>query len=134
MEGKEAFIFLLSTTEPAIFIEGHDGYYLTFPPNKASGNFMVNIYTTSQIDFMDVISSDQKEVEVAVIFHSYPTFEVVAKFEVRIPLPDDGEERIYILHAQTEEKKIAIQEITVVKAECELDMIRSLCKPNAVRS
>lgn len=114
---REGMSVISVPTEPAIFIEGHTGYHLTFPPNEASGNFIVRIYTTSEVQFLDVVSNDQEEVEVTVIFRSYPTFEVVARFEIRIPLAEDGEEQSYIIHAQTEEKKIAIQEITVVKAE-----------------
>lgn len=68
-----------------------------------------------------MISNEVQELtEVTVTFRSYPIFEVVAKFEVRVLLPEDGEEQAYTIHARTEEKKAAVQEIVVIKAESKI--------------
>jgi hypothetical protein len=44
---------------------------------------------------------------------------VVAKYDVRVVLPDEGKEEVYTIHALTKEKRAAVQEITIVKAESE---------------
>lgn len=107
-------------TEPAIVVEG--GNNLTFPPNNASGTFIVRIYTTSAVKSLDVVNNKENTKATTVIFHSYPKFEVVATFEVTVDLPD-GEKREgeqYTIHVENEEKKVATQEITIVKAERKL--------------
>lgn len=75
------------------------------------------MYTTSEIESFDVVSNDWEGSPVAVLFRSYPTFEVVAKYEVQMSLPEDGEARTHTIHVKNQDERVAIQEITVMKAE-----------------
>ena len=84
-----------------------------------SGTFIVKIYTTSEVESLDVVNNNRRDAEVTVILHSYPKFEVVATFEVTVRLPNEekrgGEQ--YTIHVQNEEKKASVEGIHIVKAE-----------------
>lgn len=110
--------FSLSNADPTIIIEGQDGFQITYPPNESGGLFFVNVYTTSELKSFDVVNNDElTSFKISVIFYSYPMFQVVAKYQVKIPKVPRGVTQNYTIHVVNEDNRAASQKIQILMAD-----------------
>ena len=108
----------LSNAEPSVFIEGQDGFLLTYPPNMDRGTFMVNVYTTSKVVTFDVVNADEISSDIYTIFRSYNDYEVVAKYEVGVSQLR-FHRRNYSIHVANSDGLSRTQRIQILKATSE---------------
>lgn len=113
--------------EPKIFLDGQSSLVKHFAPNRTRGNFIVNIYTTTPLSSFEIRKPSGEPTEFLFALISYPTFEILAKYQVDLPQLDSEISGQYVISVTNEEGGMESQRITIIKAQSECGHLISLC-------
>lgn len=115
--------FLYTFSVARIELVGHTGNTVFFPHSNETGEFHVNVYSTSDVVAFHITRSDGLESkaagEILTEFLSHPYYLLMAKYRVSLPWMDNSITGLYTITISNKEGQSAMLGIRLHKLEGE---------------